>query len=93
MGSKVIIQDRVQGPSHLSWKEDGLVVEARQTKGGLPPQSFWVLTSEGRLKLRNRRFLHPFVMEEKDLEVLRADSVKVMTVFVAEAMRKLLISK
>ena len=32
-------------------------------------------------------------MDEKDPVVLRADSVKVMTVFVAEAMRKLLISK
>ena len=32
-------------------------------------------------------------MDEKDPVVLRADSVKVMTVFVAEAMRRLLVRK
>ena len=65
-----------------------MIVEARQTKGG-SPQSFWVLTSEGRLKLRNMRFLRPFVMEENNPEVLRAQSVKLMTIHVAEALHNI----
>ena len=84
MGTKVLIQDRVLGPSYMTWKEEGVIMEERQTIKG-SPQSYWILTSSGRLKLRNRKFLRAFVMEESDPGVLRAQVVSLLTLHIADA--------
>ena len=86
VGTKVLIQDRVLGPSYMTWKEEGVIMEERQTRKG-SPQSYWILTSSGRLKLRSRKFLRPFVMEEADPVVLKAQAVSLLTLHIADAIR------
>ena len=68
----------------MTWKEEGILMEERLTKKG-SPQSYWILTSSGRLKLRNRKFLREFIMEESDPGVLRAQAVRLLTQHVVDA--------
>ena len=72
------------GRSFNKWDEEGLVMSERKTKYG-SPQSYWILTSAGRLKLRNRKYLSPFIMEEKDEEALGAQAVVCLSRHIARA--------
>ena len=84
IGGKVLIQNKVLGRNFNKWDEEGLVMSERETKYG-SPQSYWVLTSAGRLKLRNRKYLSPFIMEEKDEEALGAQAVVCLSRHIARA--------
>ena len=84
IGSKVLIQNKVLGRNFNKWDEEGLVMAERETRYG-SPQSYWVLTSAGRLKLRNRKYLRGFIMEEKDEETLRAQAVICLSRHIARA--------
>ena len=86
IGTKVLIQNRELGREYNKWCEEGVVMEERRTKYG-SPQSYWILTSAGRLKLRNRKFLKEFVMEESDPGVLRAQAVRFLSQHIAEAIK------
>ena len=70
----------------MKWREEGVVMEERRTKYG-SPQSYWILTSSGRLKLCNRKFLKEFVMEESDPEVLRSQAVRFLSQHIAKAIK------
>ena len=82
----MLIQNKVLGRSFNKWDEEGLVMEARETRYG-SPQSYWVLTSAGRLKLRNRKYLKEFVMAETNPETLRSQAVMCLTQHIARAVR------
>ena len=82
----MLIQNKVLGRDFNKWNEEGVVMEERRTKYG-SPQSYWILTSAGRLKLRNRKYLKEFVMEETDPEVLRSQAVRFLSQHIARAVR------
>ena len=68
----------------MTWREEGVVMEERLTRKG-SPQSYWILTLSGRLKLRNCKYLKEFIMEESDPGVLRAQAVRLLTQHIVDA--------
>ena len=68
----------------MKWREEGVVMEEKRTKYE-SPQSYWILTSSGRLKLWNRKYLKEFVMVESDPGVLRAQAVRLLSQHIADA--------
>ena len=70
----------------MTWREEGVVMEERLTRKG-SPQSYWILTSSGRLKLQNHKYLREFIMEESDPGILRAQAVRLLTQHIADAIR------